>query len=87
MDREFIRKLAFVDAHTRVESVRVGASPGFWISGGPHEIGYLKPDGEPFPESTRLAGNTLVWQRGAVTLRLECSCTKDRALGIAESMR
>jgi hypothetical protein len=34
-----------------------------------------------------LAGNTLVWQAGEQTLRLEGQLPKEEALRIAESMR
>ena len=35
----------------------------------------------------RLAGPTLVWRRGDLTLRLEADVTKSRALEIARSVR
>ena len=38
-------------------------------------------------QSLRLSGDVLLWQRGEVTLRLESSMAKDRAIAIAASMR
>ena len=37
--------------------------------------------------TTRLAGDTLVWAIGPVTIRLECNCAEETALSIATSMR
>ena len=51
----------------------------------PHELALLKPDGTPRTESTRLAGQTLVWVDGTTTLRLEGDLTLNRAIEIAES--
>ncbi len=38
-------------------------------------------------EAIRLAGNTLLWQDGDLTLRLESSLDRNRAVEIAKSMR
>jgi hypothetical protein len=51
----------------------------------PHEVAVLLPDGTPVTESARLAGHTLIWQEGGVTLRLEGDVPLDRAVEIAES--
>jgi hypothetical protein len=71
---------------TRLESVNVNGQTGFWIEGELHGIVYTKPDGEPFLDTARLAQNVLLWQQGEVTLRIECSLTRDQALRIAQSM-
>ena len=81
---DFIHKL--VGPGTGVERVSVSGAPGFWIEG-PHEILYVDRNGGEIPERNRLAGNTLLWQVGAVTYRLEGELTKDEALRIAGSMR
>ena len=70
-----------------VEEVQVAGQPGYWFSGEPHFFTYLDTRGEITDEQTRLAGNTLVWQAGAQTLRLEGRLPKQEALRIAESMR
>jgi hypothetical protein len=70
-----------------VEEVQVAGQPGYWFSGEPHFFSYQDRAGEINDESTRLAGNTLVWQAGAQTLRLEGQLSKQEALRIAESMR
>lgn len=64
---------------TDVEFVDVAGEPGIWI-GGRHAL-YL-PGGPP-----RAAGHALIWQHGPLTLRLEASVGRERALAIARSVR
>ncbi|HEY7206937.1 MAG TPA: hypothetical protein VH416_01750 [Gaiellaceae bacterium] len=72
-----LKKLA--GSGTRIENVRVNGAPGLWISGNVHV--FVTPQAPP-----RIAGNVLVWQRGAVTLRLEGKLTKQQALRLARSI-
>ena len=65
----------------------MNGSPGFWIAGAPHAILYVAPNGEPIPDTVRLAANVLVWKRGAVTVRIESLLTKEQALRVAQSVR
>ena len=81
---EFIKKVAGAGL---VEFVEVGGEPGYWFSGEPHFFTYRDAAGNLREEQTRLAGNTLIWQRGAQTLRLEGELAKEEAIRIAESMR
>ena len=81
---ELIRKLAGPD--TTIERVRVGGEPGYWLGGAPHGLIYEDPSGAIRESPSRLAGPTLVWQRGALTLRLEADISKSRALEIARSI-
>ena len=81
---DFIKKVA---AGGLVEEVQVAGEPGYWFSGEPHFFTFQDTRGEIVDERTRLAGNTLVWQSGAQTLRLEGQLSKREALRIAESMR
>jgi hypothetical protein len=81
---DFIKKTAILG---QVEEVTVAGQPGYWFSGEPHFFTYLDATGQSRDEQTRLAGNTLIWQRGDLTLRLEGQITKQEALAIAESMR
>ena len=64
----------------------VDGEPAYWFSGEPHFFTYLDRAGRFREEQTRLAGNTLIWQRGELTLRLEGELSKEEALRIAESM-
>jgi len=69
-----------------IERVSVTGSRGFWIEGG-HGVTYLDANGQEVGEETRLAGNVLLWERGALTLRLESALSKSEALRIAASTR
>jgi hypothetical protein len=84
-DVSFIEK-KLIPSGTVIDSVRVNGEPGFWIEGEPHELYYVGPDGLPFRDTARLAGNVLIWQHGSVTLRLEAEISKAQALAIAESV-
>jgi hypothetical protein len=82
---EFLQKV--VSPGTFVEPVRVNGASGYWIVGAPHEVMLVDRSGRAFPETVRLAGNTLVWQRGDLTLRIEGRFGKARALAIARSVK
>ncbi|HUG13770.1 MAG TPA: hypothetical protein VMM78_02035 [Thermomicrobiales bacterium] len=70
-----------------LEYLEINGHVAFWISGEPHTFSYFRPDGQPVQETSRLAGNTLLWQHGGLTLRLESGLDRDQAVEIAESMR
>src|SRR5688572_17341038 len=70
-----------VQSSLQVHEVDVDGAPGLWIDGPPHEIGYESPLGEPVFE--RMAGNTLVWQRGDVITRVEGFADLEAALAFA----
>jgi hypothetical protein len=70
---------------TVVEQVRVGGEPGIWLGGAKHQFSFLDEDGMTRAYETRLAGNTLVWERGGLTLRLEGDLSKTAAIRLAES--
>ena len=72
---------------TKVEQVVVTGEPGLWIEGPEHEFFYLAGEREPTLDTQRLAGNTLLWTRGLLTLRIEGDLSKAEAVRIAESMR
>jgi hypothetical protein len=86
-DQQFLEKMAA--GGTVVQKVAVEGEPGYWFTGQPHDIAYLDPAGLPFQDTVRLAGHTLVFQRGAVTVRVEggLTMTKAFALSVARSMR
>ena len=70
-----------------VTNVDVDGAPGIWISGAPHIVWYLAPDGRTFiNESRRVVGDTLAWERDGVLYRIEGAISLERALEIAESM-
>ena len=71
---------------TLVEEVRVAGQPGLWLAGKQHLFAYLDPAGEFRTGRVRLAGNTLLWERGALVLRLEGAGSKTQALRLAASV-
>jgi hypothetical protein len=85
LDEAVIHKVA--GPGTRVEPLRVRGEPGWWLEGQPHEFAYVdRETGEIRVETLRLAGDTLLWQRGQLTLRLEGSLSREEALSIAEGV-
>lgn len=85
LEPSFLKKLTYSGVVMR--SVDVNGDHGLWFSGEPHVLVYENRIGSEFEDSERLAGNTLVWSRGDVTIRLECNCDLHTALTIARSMR
>jgi hypothetical protein len=72
---------------TRLEELTVDGAHRYWLEGDPHVLFYLDARGQARNETTRLAGNVLAWDQGAVTFRIESALSKDAALAIATSMR
>jgi len=72
---------------TTIEPVTVDGHPGYWISGSPHELLYLAPDGNVGDEPARLASNVLAWNDGNLTFRIEGAPDLATAQRIAASMR
>jgi hypothetical protein len=79
--RSYIEKV--IDGDTQVEPVKIG-NAGAWFQG-PHVVMFQDRNGRFRESHARLARNTLVWQVGDVTLRLEGGLTKDEALRIART--
>jgi hypothetical protein len=80
----FIEKA--VQPGTNIERVRVDGDPGAWIPE-PHVVVIQDPSGVVRDTEPRLAGKTLLWQHGEVTLRLEGGLSKADAIRIARSAR
>jgi hypothetical protein len=81
----FIGKLA--GPGTRIERTTIGGEPAAWLAGEPHQFAFRDSGGRDRAETLRLAGNTLLWQRGPLTLRIEGAISKATALRIARSVR
>jgi hypothetical protein len=77
----FIEKL--LEPGSRAERADVG-DLGVWIEDD-HGFAFRDRNGAFREETSRLAGNTLIWEQGVVTLRLEGNLSKDEALRIARS--
>jgi hypothetical protein len=72
---------------TTIEPVSVGGDRGWWISGAPHDLFVLRPDGTAGILTSRLAGDTLVFARDGTLYRLETALGRDATLEIAASLR
>jgi hypothetical protein len=72
---------------TTAEQLTLQGEPAVWISGQPHVVVFRDADGTIREDTLRLAGNTLLWRRGALLLRIEAHISKAAALRIARSMR
>jgi hypothetical protein len=72
---------------TRLELVTVNGGAGAWMEGTPHEVFYQSGGGQFYPDTLRLAGNTLVWEQDGIVIRLEAQVDKATALRIAASFR
>jgi hypothetical protein len=84
MEAGYFGKVA--EPGTTIESLSVHHQPAYWLAGSPHAFFYRSASGDVYPDTLRLATNTLVWQAGEVTLRVEGDISKDRALAIANSL-
>jgi hypothetical protein len=78
--------LKIVGPGTEHEVVTVDGGPGIWLRGAPHVVYSHSSDGHEFEERLYLAGNVLVWERGALALRLEADIDMEEALELAESL-
>lgn len=85
LDPGQIEKLV-IEVEARITPVKVGGSDGFWIEGPPHLVRYVGPSGQERAEETRLAGDTLVWERGGVLYRIESGLGPEETQHIAESI-
>jgi len=70
-----------------VENVTVNNNPGYWISGAPHGFFFIDSQGVSRVDTFRLAGNTLLWDQGLLTIRIEARLSKTEVLRLAASMR
>jgi hypothetical protein len=77
----------FVDPSTPLLPVTVAGGQGFWIGGAPHAVGYLLPGGNSLFDDLRLAGPTLLFERGDLTVRIEGLAEEQAALGMAATLR
>lgn len=73
-----------IEPEVRVELVTVNGEEGAWLDE-PHVVIFEDLRGRIRRSTARLAGKTLLWQHGEVTLRLEGDLTKEEALRIART--
>ena len=70
----------------RIEAVTVEGERGYWLDGAPHVMVFADENGRFFEDQARLAGNTLIWERGPLTFRLESALSKAEAIRLAVSL-
>jgi hypothetical protein len=78
LEPQTIKKLLTVSTEVEPVTVPGATDQALWISGRPHAV-HL-PGAPP-----RIAGNTLIWQAGGLTLRLEGKLSREDAVRIAAS--
>ena len=83
---QFDGRLDFGIAKTSpgVQYAQVGDADALWFER-PHEVVILDDQDRPRTETARLAGHTLIWPSGGVTLRLEGDLSLERAVEIGAS--
>jgi hypothetical protein len=87
IDEGYASKWVRDDEGGTAEAVTVRGTPGYWISGRHHALGYLEEVSGVRRPVIRLVGDVLVWQEGATVYRIETPLGRDATLAIAESMR
>ena len=70
-----------------IEQVTVDGRPAWWITGDLHELTFLGANGQLVVDSSRLAGDTLLWTADGITYRLESSLGQARSIAFAECWR
>jgi hypothetical protein len=74
-----------VGPSTTLEETSVNGDPGWWIAGEPHLV-FVQVGGTDQQVSLRMAANTLIWEHGGVTYRIESSLSKADAFRIAAGL-
>ncbi|HVR33712.1 MAG TPA: hypothetical protein VMS74_13520 [Acidimicrobiia bacterium] len=85
LDRALLTKQ--LGSGATLTAVQVRGTVGFWIEGAPHLLTYLDTDGVERTETTRLAGNVLMWDEDGVTHRIESGLSEVRAVEIADDLQ
>jgi len=86
VDRDLIAK-KLSGPGTTLEDTDVDGSPAFFLSGDPHIVLLFDEQGQVLTDTTRLAGNVLLWQDDNIAFRLEGDFSKDEAVELGESLR
>jgi hypothetical protein len=76
----------FLDSGPNVRQVTVNDQHALWITGGDHYVFFVNQDNGVVDVPGHVAGNTLLWVDGGVTVRLEANISQAEAVRIAESM-
>lgn len=88
--RAFVEEAALrkvIPGGSHVEEVSVSGQKGYWFEGSPHLLLFTDAQGRFVEDRSRLAGNTLIWEQGDITVRLESALSRDKAVALAEDLR
>src|SRR5438093_843386 len=85
LETQFMAKA--IGPGTTLDAVPLGGGVAYYLAGQPHQFFFRDPAGNMQPETLRLAGNTLLWEEGALTYRLEAQVSLEEAVRIASSLR
>jgi hypothetical protein len=85
IDQGFFGKM--VGGEGQVVQVAVGGDTGYWVTGAPHIFFYQDAKGQFRSDNLRLAGDTLVFERKGVIVRVEGAKNQADALRIAGLIR
>jgi hypothetical protein len=85
-DNAEVVSMAFGSPHgaIRIDQFDGGLNPMFEKFA---PVFYTDHDGQMQEKSARLAGSTLIWERGGITYRVEGELTRQQAIAVAESLR
>ena len=81
---EILKKL--IPPTVRIDQFMIDGDGAVFVSGGPHGVFLLDPNGSYREDHGWLAGNTLLVDRGGSTLRIEGELDRDKAVALARSM-
>ena len=81
IDQGFFGKMVGGDG--QVVQVEVGGTSGYWVTGAPHIFFYQDAKGQFRSDNLRLSGDTLVFERRGVIVRIEGAKNEADALRIA----
>jgi hypothetical protein len=71
---------------TRVKRLRIDGGPALLVTGAPHIVVLFRRGNALDATSTRLAGTTLLWQKGDLLVRVEGDLPESRLVAIARSL-
>jgi hypothetical protein len=74
-----------VGPSTTLEETSVNGDPGWWIAGESHLV-FVQIGGSDEQVQLRMAANTLIWEHGGVTYRIESGLSKADAFRIAAGL-
>jgi len=74
-----------VGPSTTLQETSVNGDPGWWVAGEPHIV-FVQVSGTDYQVQLRMAANTLIWEHGGVTYRIESSLSRADAFRIAAGL-